>query len=178
MNGEISMNFLTRAALVSSIFVFGALGFGASSAHAQANATSPDSSAAPVQNAPAAPKKIDMPAFHTSAPKGPLPATLDPSQFGEIETQNIYALAAKIKPVLYQQPCFCHCDREVNHKSLLDCFVDMHASGCLLCKKEAVLAYDESHQGKTAAQIRQDIIDGKWKAVDLSKYDDSVLPAK
>ena len=122
-----------------------------------------------------APPKPVLPAFHDAAPKGPLPDTLDPKQFPEIDNQNIYALAAKEKAILYQQPCFCHCDREVGHGSLLDCYVDKHASVCLLCKKEAVFTYDEWKQGKTAAQIRQEIIDGKWKAVDLSKYDTEII---
>ncbi|MGD0303933.1 MAG: CYCXC family (seleno)protein [Candidatus Acidiferrales bacterium] len=140
----------------------------ASPAHAQG---APSSDAAQS----AAPTKPPLPPYHDSAPKTGLPATQDPKQFPEIETQNLYALAAKEKAVLYQEPCFCHCNREVGHESLLDCFVDTHAAGCLLCKKEAVLAYDESKQGKTAAQIRQDIIDGKWKAVDLSKYDNEIV---
>jgi hypothetical protein len=141
---------------------------------ARAQSTSP--SAAPSDASPAStPAKPQLPPYHDSAPKTPLPATQDPKQFPDVETQNIYALAAKEKPVLYQEPCFCHCNREVGHESLLDCFVDTHAAGCLLCKKEAVLSYDETKQGKTAAQIRQDLIDGKWKAVDLTKYDSEVI---
>jgi hypothetical protein len=174
------MNFAMRVALALSISAVGILGLASSPARAQSTATVSDSQPAAAQTSPvaASPAKIDLPAFHLNAPKGPLPATLDPHQFPEIENQNIYAIAAKEKAILYQQPCFCHCDREVNHKSLLDCYVDTHASVCMLCKKEAVLAYTESQQGKTAAQIRQDIIDGKWKAVDLSKYDENVLPGK
>jgi hypothetical protein len=131
--------------------------------------------AAPEAPGTPAPAASALPAFHDAAPKGPLPATQDPKQFQDVETQNIYALAAKEKAMLYQQPCFCHCDREVGHGSLLDCYVDKHASVCLLCKKEAVFTYDEWKQGKTAAQIRQEIIDGKWKAVDLSKYDTEII---
>jgi hypothetical protein len=63
----------------------------------------------------------------------------------------------------------------VGHGSLLDCYVDKHASVCLLCKKEAVFTYNEWKQGKTASQIRQEIIDGKWKAVDLSKYENEII---
>jgi Protein of unknown function with PCYCGC motif len=151
--------------------VFAAACFTASPARAQ-SASEPAPAPSSSQSAPLA---KPLPAYHESAPKTALPATLDPKQFPDVETQNIYALAAKEKAVLYQQPCFCHCDREVGHASLLDCFVDNHASGCLLCKKEAVFAYDETKQGKTATQIRQDIIDGKWKAVDLSKYDNEII---
>ena len=143
---------------------------------ATAQSAAPDATATQQQpSAQQAPPKPVLPAFHDAAPKGPLPDTLDPKQFREIDNQNIYALAAKEKAILYQQPCFCHCDREVGHGSLLDCYVDKHASVCLLCKKEAVFTYDEWKQGKTAAQIRQEIIDGKWKAVDLSKYDTEII---
>jgi hypothetical protein len=156
---------------LSSVAALAAALFIASPARAQ-SASQAAPAASSSQSAPVA---KPLPPYHESAPKTGLPATQDPKQFPEIETQNIYAIAAKEKAILYQQPCFCHCDREVGHTSLLDCFVDAHASGCLLCKKEAVLAYDESKQGKTAAQIRQDIIDGKWKAVDLSKYDSEIV---
>jgi hypothetical protein len=112
----------------------------------------------------------DIPAYHADAPKPPLPATLDPKLFPDTLNQNIYALAAKEKSVLYQQPCYCRCDREVGHKSLLDCYVDRHASVCSVCKMEAVLAYQQTKLGKTPAQIREAIIQGKWKEVDMSKY--------
>ena len=112
-----------------------------------------------------------MPAYHAEPPKGALPETLDPAQFLDAHTKNIYTLAAKVKPVLYQEPCYCGCDKEVGHKSLLDCFTDLHGAHCILCKKEAAFTYSETQQGKTAAEIRKEIIDGKWKDVDLSKYD-------
>jgi Protein of unknown function with PCYCGC motif len=125
------------------------------------------------QNSPSPP--ADIPAHHEAAPRGPLPATLDPKLFPEALNQNIYALAAKEKKILYQQPCYCHCDREVGHKSLLDCYVDRHASVCATCKMEAVFAYEEWRKGRSAAEIRQEIIAGKWRTVDLSHYN---TPAK
>lgn len=123
--------------------------------------------------APAGTAALDVPAHHQTAPHGPLPATLDPKSFPDPLNQNIYALAAKEKKILYQQPCYCHCDREVGHQSLLDCYVDKHASVCATCKMEAVFAYQESKKGKTAAEIRQEIIGGKWRSVDLSGYSTS-----
>lgn len=114
--------------------------------------------------------QADIPAYHADAPKLPLPATLDPKLFTDTLNQNIYALAANEKAVLYQQPCYCHCDREVGHKSLLECYVDRHASVCSVCKMEAVFAYQQTKLGKTPAQIREAIMQGKWKEVDMSKY--------
>jgi hypothetical protein len=157
---------MRNSILVATICFIALAGFGVGFAHAQnASAQSGQASAADKG------KDAAVPAYHASRPTGSLPETLDPSQFTDLQTQNVYALAAKIKAVLYQQPCYCHCDKEVGHTSLLSCYTDRHASVCALCQKEAVLAYTESQKGKTAAQIRKEIIDGKWKDVDMSKYE-------
>jgi uncharacterized protein with PCYCGC motif len=118
-----------------------------------------------------------VPAFHSSVPEGQLPTTLSPSQFNEPVAQNAYRLAAHIKKVLYQQPCYCHCDRSQGHGSLLDCFVSKHAAVCGVCEREAFYAYEQSHKGKAAAQIREGIERGDWQAVDVTKYE-SPMPAK
>ena len=155
-------------------------GFGGAPLRAQnptAQQSQPASAAspAPAPNPAAKFLKTEVPAYHAAPPKGALPDTLDPAQFSDAQTRNIYTLAAKVKAVLYQEPCYCGCDKEVGHKSLLDCFTDLHGAHCILCKKEATFTYTESQQGKTAAEIRKEIIDGKWKEVDLSAYD--TLPA-
>lgn len=111
-----------------------------------------------------------IPSYHAYALKPPIPRTLDPNQFPDALNRNVYALAAKIKPVLYQQPCYCYCDRHEGHKSLLDCYATDHGSKCDICQKEAVLAYQLTRKGKTPEQIRAAIIRGDWKAVDLNPY--------
>src|SRR5215467_12666990 len=111
-----------------------------------------------------------VPAFHAEAPKGELPATMNPELFNQTIVQNAYAVAAKIKKTLYQQPCYCHCDRSKGHTSLLDCFASEHGSGCGTCIYEDFYTYEQAHKGKTAAQIREGIIKGEWKSVDAAKY--------
>jgi hypothetical protein len=111
-----------------------------------------------------------IPSYHAYALKPPMPATMDPKMFPDTLNRNVYALAAKIKPVLYQQPCYCYCDRSVGHKSLLDCYASEHGSQCDICQKEAVLAYQLTQKGKTPAQIRAAIIRGDWKSVDMKPY--------
>ena len=111
-----------------------------------------------------------VPSYHAYALKPPVPATMDPKLFPDPLNRNVYALAAKIKPVLYQQPCYCYCDRNAGHKSLLDCYVSEHGSECDICQREAVLAYQLTQKGKTPAQIRAAIIHGDWKSVDLKPY--------
>ena len=145
------MRKLVVAAAISSATLAG-FGIGAAYVNAQSGATE------------------ELPAYHANPPSAPLPTTLDPKLFPDAQTQSVYALAAKEKDVLYQQPCYCRCDKHVGHKSLLDCYVDRHASVCDVCKKEAVYAYQQSKQGKTPAQIRAAIIHGKWKDADLSQY--------
>jgi hypothetical protein len=117
-----------------------------------------------------------VPAFHSSVPAGPLPATLSPSLFTEPVAQNAYSIAARIKRILYQEPCYCHCDRSQGHGSLLDCYVSKHAAVCGICEREDFYAYEQSRKGKTGAQIRDGIERGDWQGVDMTKYE-SVLPA-
>jgi hypothetical protein len=151
---------MTRNFLALVILVFGAAGFACaqqSSDHSEQGSASA--------------KKSAVPPYHASAPSGTLPATIDPKQFGDAVTQNIYALAAQVKEVLYQEPCYCGCDKETGHKSLLDCYVDRHGSFCDVCKKEAVYTYVHTKKGETAEQIRKAIIEGKWKDVDLTQYE-------
>ena len=79
---------------------------------------------------------------------------------------HAYELAAKIPKVLYQQPCYCYCDRGMGHTSLHSCFSGTHGAECGTCLKELYTMYK---QGKTARQIRAGIIKGDWKLVDLDK---------
>jgi len=111
-----------------------------------------------------------IPSYHAYALKPPFPATMDPKQFPDALNRNLYALAAKIRPVLFQQPCYCYCDRHEGHKSLLDCYVTRHGAECDICQKEAVLAYQLTQKGKTPAQIRAAIVQDDWKAVNLNPY--------
>lgn len=114
-----------------------------------------------------------VPAYHSGRPiKGAfLPPILGKDQlWGENDRypfqSHAYELAAKIPGVLYQQPCYCYCDR-MGHKSLHSCFEDTHGAQCSTCLKELYYAYQMTKQHKTARQIRSAIIAGEWKQVDL-----------
>jgi hypothetical protein len=89
-----------------------------------------------------------VPAYHDHVPPGTLPATMNPEFFTDPGVQNAYTIAARIKKTLYQQPCYCHCDRSQGHGSLLDCFAKpgagyLHGKDCL-----------RTIARETAAQIR------------------------
>lgn len=118
-----------------------------------------------------------VPNYHNEAPASPLPPTLSPSLFDDVIVKNAYMIAARVKRVLYQEPCYCHCDRSLGHTSLLDCFVNVHASQCNICIGEALYSYEQSKKGKTPAQIREGIKKGEWQSVDLEKYK-RPLPAR
>lgn len=117
------------------------------------------------------------PAFHAQAPTGALPATMNPDTFSDPVVHNAYTVAARVKKILYQEPCYCHCDRSQGHASLLDCFVSKHGSGCQICVREDLYSYEQSRKGKTPAQIRDGIMHGEWQSVDITKYQ-SPLPPK
>ena len=123
---------------------------------------------APPQNA--AQTDDSVPAYHTQPPTGELPQTLDPSEFDHPVIKNAYALAGKVKKVLYQEPCYCHCDKGHGHTALLDCFTSKHGSMCNVCMAEAIYSYEQTRKGKTPAQIREGIIQGEWQHVDGNKY--------
>lgn len=112
-----------------------------------------------------------VPPYHATTTHALLAKTLPPSMFPNDPTsERAYAVAAKIKPLLYQMPCYCHCDKELGHSSLLSCYQDRHASICGTCKMELYYAYMGRRKGMTAKQIRAGIIRGDWVKVDMSKW--------
>ena len=137
-------------------------------------ATRPSHSAQSANNAAANTEPV--PAFHAQPATGDLPPTMEASLYTDKLVFNAYAVAGRVKKVLYQQPCYCHCDRSNGHGSLLDCFVSRHGAGCDICQKEAFYSYEQTRRGKTPTQIRDGIIRGDWQKVDLAKYQKEYLP--
>ena len=79
---------------------------------------------------------------------------------------HAYELASKIPTVISQLPCYCYCER-IGHSSLHTCFESNHGAHCGICMKEVVYAYQQTKLKKTPAQIRDGIIKGEWKSIDL-----------
>jgi Protein of unknown function with PCYCGC motif len=120
-----------------------------------------------------------VPAYHAQPPTGELPSTVQPAIYtGDKLVFNAYAVAARVKKILYQEPCYCHCDRSSGHGSLLDCFAGQHGARCDICQKEVFYSYEQSRHGKNATQIREGIIRGDWEKVDLAKYEKDYLPPR
>ena len=98
-----------------------------------------------------------VPAFQDAKSVGVLPPTLQPEQFFG-PTREAYRVVREIPETIAQLPCYCHCDQSIGHKSLHSCFQDTHASQCVVCVNEALLAYNMQRSGMSPAQIRERII--------------------
>ena len=114
----------------------------------------------------------EIPSYNSAAPTRPLPPVMSGTQlsgqyFSHPYQVAIYKMAAKIPAVLHQQPCYCHCDREMGHNSLHSCFEDTHGAACSTCMKEALFAYQQTKLGRTPVQIRSAIERGEWQKVQL-----------
>jgi len=117
----------------------------------------------------------DIPAYNAAPPSHsahPLPPILSGDQLTGLYFQHAYQvtaykMAAKVPDVLYQQPCYCRCDREMGHNSLRSCFEGTHGATCSTCMREAVYAYQQTRKGKTPAQVRAGIERGEWQNIDL-----------
>jgi hypothetical protein len=116
----------------------------------------------------------DVPAYNKTAPaKGEkLPPILTEQQLTQAgltapAQKASYKAAARIAGVLHQVPCYCYCDRHAGHKSLRSCFEGTHGANCSTCMAEALYSYQMTKKGWTAGQIRDGIIRGEWRQIDL-----------
>jgi Protein of unknown function with PCYCGC motif len=120
-------------------------------------------------------RATDIPAYHDTRFKKSdvVPPILSPDQLdypqGKMRPVQVHAyeLAAQIPQVIYQQPCYCYCDRGHGHKSLHSCFEVEHGGNCAACLKELYYSYLMTQQKKTPEQIRTGIISGEWQQVNL-----------
>ena len=115
-----------------------------------------------------------VPAFHPSRPVAAtkLPPILTQKELaaaGLIAPAQVesYKAAARASAVVYQMPCYCYCDRNHGHTSLRSCFESTHGANCGTCMQEALYSYRQSQKGQTAKMIRDGIMHGDYKLVDL-----------
>ncbi|NOZ03495.1 MAG: hypothetical protein GXO92_02680 [FCB group bacterium] len=64
-----------------------------------------------------------------------------------------YEVAREIPEILDKIYCYCECQENIGHKSLLTCFVDRHGSRCGICLNEALIAYDLYKKGDPVEDI-------------------------
>ena len=115
-----------------------------------------------------------VPAFPPAPRQGKckLPPILTQKQLAELgqiapaQTES-YKAAAKACSVVYQMPCYCYCDRNHGHSSLRSCFEGTHGANCGTCMQEALYSYRQSQKGWSAKMIRDGIMRGDFKMLDL-----------
>ena len=113
-----------------------------------------------------------VPAHYTATPRHGYPPLLAGDQltgpfFNRPYKVLAYQMAAKVEDVLFQQPCYCRCDRALGHRSLHSCFEGTHGAVCATCMRQAVYAYQQTQLGKNPAEIRAGIDRGEWQQVDV-----------
>lgn len=99
-----------------------------------------------------------VPPYYTDVRGVATPRTLPPERFTVPKTRYSYQVARAIPQALMQLPCFCWCDR-IDHKSLLDCFVDEHAEFCVICQDSALWAEKRLKEQASIETVRQEIVD-------------------
>jgi len=116
----------------------------------------------------------EVPAFHPAPPKAgaALPPILTQKQLAEqgmIAPAQVasYKAAARASSVVYQMPCYCYCDRNHGHSSLRSCCEGTHGANCGTCMQEALYSYRQSQKGWSAKMIRDGILRGDFKLLDL-----------
>jgi Protein of unknown function with PCYCGC motif len=110
-----------------------------------------------------------IPSYFASAEAAkPYPTTLSPEQFPIPVVAHAYRVAQEMPGVLAQQPCYCFCYKTAGHRGLLDCYADLHGSSCSVCVQEALLTEKLTKEGRSPSQIREAIIRGDWRTVELN----------
>ena len=92
--------------------------------------------------------RIDAHAMHV------MPAARYASSPGVAE---VYEMAAEMPEMLDGVYCYCFCHDNLDHYSLLHCFMEDHGAGCNICLDEAVLTYEMTKQGSSLDDIRREV---------------------
>ncbi|MGC2697646.1 MAG: CYCXC family (seleno)protein [Candidatus Angelobacter sp.] len=115
-----------------------------------------------------------VPAYHPVAPAAgtKLSPILTEKQLADAgliapAQKESYKAAARASSVLYQMPCYCYCDRNHGHSSLRSCFESTHGASCGTCMTEALYTYRQSKRGWSPKMIRDGIMRGDFKMIDL-----------
>ena len=73
------------------------------------------------------------------------------------KTAKSYRVAGEIPQVLDKIYCYCKCQENHGHKSLLTCFVDRHGSQCGICMDEALMADNLHKKGYSIEKIVEEV---------------------
>ncbi len=89
-----------------------------------------------------------------------LPAT----NFGaDLRLVRAYTAAHEMPEVLDGLMCYCMCEKNFGHRSLLTCYESEHAAACDICLDEGEMAARMHRQGASLDAIRQ-AIDAQYRS--------------
>jgi Protein of unknown function with PCYCGC motif len=78
---------------------------------------------------------------------------MDPMLFSG-QVREAYKVAQENPALFSRLHCYCGCDKQEGHTSLLDCFRTKHGSACEICVGEALEAKKLAEEGTPVEQIR------------------------
>src|SRR5687767_7315414 len=111
-----------------------------------------------------APDSTREPASAQSAPASAVAAdaaatnkVLDPAGFDDPRVREAYAAAKKYAHVLESIYCYCRCKENIGHRALVECFETDHASHCVVCMNEAIIAARMTKDGRNPKEIQKAI---------------------
>ncbi len=74
-----------------------------------------------------------------------------------------YQIARQNRDLLDVIYCYCYCEKNIGHKSLLSCYVDRHAANCGICMDQAILASKLYKKGFDMVQVREAVDKKYWR---------------
>jgi len=103
-------------------------------------------------SAPSMPEMPPMQMSHsdtdTAAADAPILAV---KQLYSPAAAEAYMKAAEVPDRLDKMYCYCHCHEHMQHRSLKTCFQTHHAEECNVCQKEAIIAWQDWKDGRSAS---------------------------
>jgi hypothetical protein len=88
---------------------------------------------------------------------GPLSGNASQAVTADSTVSRAYQAAHTHPEVFSKLFCYCGCDRDGKHSSLLDCFASDHGKQCPICQAEELMADGLIKQGKPVTEIRRAI---------------------
>jgi len=74
-----------------------------------------------------------------------------------------YQIARENRDLLDTMYCYCYCEKNIGHKSLLSCYADRHAANCDICMDEAIYASKFHKKGFDMVQVREAVDKKFWR---------------
>ncbi len=86
------------------------------------------------------------------------------STFGEdLRLVRAYTAAREMPEVFDGLMCYCQCEKNFGHRSLLTCYESEHAAACDICLTEATMAAEMHRKGSSLDEIRR-AIDAQFRS--------------